>query len=249
MISVIVCARNPSLWDRHRRNVAKTIDAEYEYLCLDNREARVGICAAYNRGVELAQGEVLVFVHEDVFFMRPGWGAVLETKFAADPRIGLIGVAGSQYLFKEHLEWVTAGRPFIRGRVIHETAERQVLTVFSRDEADADVVAVDGLFFAVRGELFRYLRFDEIIFDGFHFYDLDISMQVRRSHRVMVTSEILVKHLSLGSIGHVWQRYAGQFRWKYAAELPASCTHLVPDWQKIVRFENVLLRDPLPTIE
>jgi GT2 family glycosyltransferase len=249
MISVVVCARDASLWDRHRRNVAKTIGADYEYLCLDNRQAQVGICAAYNRGIELAQGQILAFVHEDVFFMRPGWGAVLETKFAADPRVGLIGVAGSQYLFKEYGSWGTAGRPFIRGRVIHESQGQQVLTVYSHDLADADVVAVDGLFFAVRGELFRHLRFDEVIFDRFHFYDLDLCMRVRKTHRVLVTSEILVKHLSPGSFDQVWQHYAEQFRWKYADELPASCTHLVPDLQNRVGFEGFLVREPPPTIE
>ena len=249
MISVIVCARNPSLWDRHRRNVAKTIATEHEYLCLDNRQAQAGICAAYNRGVELAKGQILVFVHEDVFFMRPGWGVALETKFAAEPAVGLIGVAGSQYIFEEHPEWVTAGRPFIRGRVIHEIQGRQILSVFSHDQADAEVVVADGLFFAVRGDLFRYLRFDDVIFDGFHFYDLDFCMQVRKSHRVIVTSEILVKHLSLGRIDQVWRRYAELFRWKYAGALPASCGGLVPDLRNRADFENFPLRQMLPTIE
>jgi glycosyltransferase involved in cell wall biosynthesis len=229
--------------------VAKTIATAYEYLRLDNRQAQVGICAAYNRGIELAQGQVLVFVHEDVFFMQPGWGPILEAKFAADPGTGLVGVAGSQYLFKEYGSWGTAGRPFVCGRVIHEEQGRQVLTVYSQNRADVDVVAVDGLFFAVRGELLRYLRFDEIIFDGFHFYDIDFCMQVRRSHRVIVTSEILVKHLSAGKWDQAWQNYAERFRWKYDDELPASCTALVPDLQNRVGFESFLIRETVPTIE
>jgi GT2 family glycosyltransferase len=249
MISVVVCARDPALWDRHRRNVAKTIGVEHEYLCLDNRQAGLGICAAYNRGIELARGAILVFVHEDVFFMEPGWGSLLETKFSADPRVGLIGVAGTQYLFKEHGSWGMAGRPFVRGRVIHEGQGRQVLTVYNHDRADADVVAVDGLFLAVRAELLRYLRFDEVIFDRFHFYDLDLCMRVRKTHRILVTSEILVKHLSIGSFDQTWQSYAERFLWKYADELPASSTPLVPDLQNRVGFEGFLVRDPPPTIE
>jgi len=88
-----------------------------------------------------------------------------------------------------------------------------------------------------------------VIFDRFHFYDLDLCMRVRKTHRIVVTSEILVKHLSAGSFDQAWQSYAERFLWKYADELPASSTHLVPDLQHRVGFEGFLVRDPPPTIE
>ena len=105
--------------------------------------------------------------------------------------------AGTQYLFAEPPAWVAPGRPFIRGRVVHETDEgsRFYLTVFSWEQGDVDVVAVDGLFFAIRKSLFSHVPFDrEAVFDGFHFYDIDICMQVRRTHRIVVTPDISVKH-------------------------------------------------------
>jgi hypothetical protein len=49
------------------------------------------------------------------FFLEPGWGSVLERKFSADPRLGLVGLAGTQYLFQHTASWAAAGRPFIRG--------------------------------------------------------------------------------------------------------------------------------------
>ena len=234
MISIIVCSVKAPEWTLHERNVEATVLTKSEYLRIDNRGKTTGICSAYNIGVAKARGEIAVFVHEDVFFMERGWGQVLERKFAADSSIGLIGVAGTQYLCKDKMSWAHAGRPFIRGRVVHEldNGAKFMLTVFSWDKSDAEVVAVDGLFFAVRRELFDRLRFDEKTFDGFHFYDLDISMQVRRTHRLIVTWDILLKHCSGGTSDDRWRENGRRFLEKYKGELPASCSAAVPDFTK-----------------
>ena len=234
MISVIVCSRQPPQWDIHQRNVAKTISAEHEYVRIDNTAKMYGICGAYNQGVSEAKGDILVFVHEDVFFMEPGWGTVLETKFAASPRTGLIGVAGTQYLFADNPAWIRAGQPFIRGRVVHELdrGASYILSVFSWDKSDAEVVAVDGLFFAVRASLFPAIRFDEVTFDKFHFYDLDICMQVRKTHACIVTWDILLKHLSGGNANEQWVEAGKRFLAKYKNELPVSTVATIPDLTK-----------------
>jgi GT2 family glycosyltransferase len=250
MISLIVCSKLDPSVTVHRRNVEKTAAERIEYIRIDNREPRTGICNAYNRAVAMAHGELLVFMHEDAFFMEKGWDAVLSEKFS-DPSIGLVGVAGTRYLFAEHPGWVAAGRPFIRGKVIHETknGENFHLTVFSWDDKDSDVVAVDGLFFAIRKSLFDRIAFDEATFDGFHFYDLDICMQVRKTHRLIVTSDIVIKHQSGGLFDAAWQKYAGRFLQKYATELPASCTGgEIPDLSRRVPFESFDLKGKVPQV-
>ncbi|NLE01778.1 MAG: glycosyltransferase, partial [Fibrobacter sp.] len=180
MISVIVCSRYKSGYELHSRNIAKTIGTPYEYIVIDNSDNRYSLCSAYNEGVARAQGEICVFMHEDVFFMEGNWGKVLENKFE-DSTIGLVGVAGSSYLFSDLPGWVAAGRPYIKGHVVHELQNGSVynLTVFNWENTDQDVVVVDGLFFSIRKSLFSSISFDEKTFDGFHFYDLDICMQIR----------------------------------------------------------------------
>ena len=232
MISVIVCSIKPPEWTLHERNVAKTVSAVHEYIRVDNRNAATGICSVYNRGARQARGDILVFVHEDVFFMEQGWGGVLERKFSADPSVGLVGVAGTQYLCADKMSWNFAGRPFLKGRVVHELdgGKEFFMTAFSLDKADAGAVAVDGLFFAVRRDLFKTIRFDEETFDKYHFYDLDICMQVRRTHKIMVTWDILVKHLSAGKPDDVWRAYGHKFLEKHKNELPANCSGIEPDF-------------------
>lgn len=239
MISVVVCSRDSERLPAHRRNISGTIGAPFEYIHIDNSDGSRGLSAAYNEGVRGAGGDTLVFVHDDVMMMEAGWGLALQGKFAADERLGLVGVAGGQYLFAgTRPGWVAAGRPFIHGKVLHEKDGRFLLTVYSRETGDVEVVAVDGLFFAVRASLFERVSFDENTFDGFHFYDLDIAMQVRKTHRVVVTDDIMVRHRSGGSFDGIWRGYADRFFDKYRGELPARCVDAAPDPAHIIPFET-----------
>jgi glycosyltransferase involved in cell wall biosynthesis len=249
-ISIIVCSRRDPLTSLHEKNVRKTIGSvSFEYLCIDNSDNRYSLAAAYNEGVKRASGEIAVFMHEDVFFMEGGWGDVLLEKFKT-PDIGLVGIAGTEYLFADNPGWVAAGRPFIHGRVVHELDNGNTynLTVFSWDKHDVDVVAVDGLFFAIRTGLFTAVTFDETTFDGFHFYDIDICMQVRRYARCIVTGDVLVKHQSGGSFDETWKKYALRFIQKYRSELPAGCAAKVPDRSRRTGFETINLKGKAPQI-
>ena len=118
MISVITCSRKELSWDIHQRNVQKTAGAQIQYIRIDNRGNRYNLCSAYNEGVKRAEGEILVFMHEDVFFMEGGWAQKLTEKFSEES-LGLIGVAGTQYLSQQPCLG-GAGRPFIKGQVVHE---------------------------------------------------------------------------------------------------------------------------------
>jgi hypothetical protein len=240
MISILVCSKKNPADNAHRTHCATTIGCNHEYIRIDNPNGAFGLGAAYNKGAAQAQGTILVFMHEDVFIITPEWGKILENKFSRDDAIGLIGVAGAQYLFQDNPLWVSAGRPFIKGTVIHDLpAENKcILTVFSDEETDSDVVAVDGLFCAVPKRVFDTVHFDEQTFDRFHFYDLDICMQIRKTRRIVVTPAILVKHFSGGSFQEEWKNYGRKFLEKYRDELPATCVDDVPDQEHRVPFNS-----------
>lgn len=243
-ISVVVCSCLPTENTRHSQNVTKTIGCDHEYIRVDNTEGKYGICEAYNIGMKRSTGDVVVFVHEDVFFMEPGWGEVLLRKFAADPLLGLIGVAGTQHLSAQSAFWPQAGRPFLRGRVIHELENdnKFFMTIYHRDRADAEVVAVDGLFMACPRRLFAHIQFDPHTFDRFDMYDLDICMQIGRTHKILVTWDILLKHQSEGRYHDRWRTYADLFLEKYQHELPRSCVAEVPPINNPDSFECYDLR-------
>ena len=227
MISVIVCSNQETAWVAHRRHVELTIGFAHEYIRIDNTAHTHSLSSAYNEAVKAAKGEVCVFVHEDVFFLTPAWGSVLWRKFA-DPGTGVVGVAGTRLLLAHNPLWRAPGSPFIHGQVLHHDGDRMVFTTFSQTVTDAAVAAVDGLFMGIRRKLFETIRFDEETFDHFHFYDLDICMQAHKTHTVLVTSDILVKHYSKGVFDGTWAKYGGRFLNKYRKELPSGPARKVP---------------------
>lgn len=240
MISIIVCSKHFEAISIHKKHIADTIGVAYEYIVIDNTDRVMGICAAYNKGVELAKGDVLVFLHEDLFFITNGWGEIFQSKLTSDNDIGLIGVAGTKYLFENNPSWVAAGRPYILGKVVHKLAKnnKNLLTVFSDSNIDEEAVAVDGLCFAIKKSLFKSIQFDEKTFDSFHFYDLDICMQIGKLKKILVTSDILVKHLSGGSYDEKWKMYGIRFIEKYKNQLPASVIQQIPDINRRIPFDT-----------
>jgi glycosyltransferase involved in cell wall biosynthesis len=224
----------------HYNHIDATIGCQYNYIRIDNSENKTGICAAYNKGVKKASADILVFIHDDVYCITPNWGTLLEAKFKTDSSLGLIGVAGTQYLFHDNPSWVAAGQPFIHGKVVHEYKDEKkiILSVYSDVNKDINVIAVDGLFFAVPNAIFTSVQFDEVNFNSFHFYDLDICMQIVKTHKVIVTPDILVKHLSGGNFDNSWKYYGNIFLNKYCNELPATCTPEKPDITKRIPFAS-----------
>jgi hypothetical protein len=231
MISIISYCRHPESNAVQKGNVAKTVGAGYEYLVIDGSRGPYRIAPAYNWAVTRAKGDLLVFLHDDCYFMNTNWGAPLVAKFAADPSLGVVGVAGTQYLFADKSSWTAAGRPFVKGRIVYHLQNGDFFGVFfSNEKGDRDVVACDGCCMAVRAELFKSLRFDEQTFQGANFYDIDFCLQARNSGaRLIVTNGMTVKKRSQPDFDDEWQKAGDLFLRKHAKALPASCVDTVPD--------------------
>ena len=247
MISIITCARKAHPGSMQERNVAKTVAAAHEYIAIDNSDNSTSHAAAYNRAIQRAAGDIFVFVHDDVFFMKQGWGPVLESKFSGDNALGIVGVAGTQYLSADNASWTAAGRPFIKGRLIHDLENGDFFAVvFSPENGDSDVVVCDGVFLAIRRELFEEVWFDETTFDGDCFYDLDYCMQVSPSNRIIVTTNIVVKKRSTFTYDKKWYESGKRFLEKYREDLPASCVDAIPGPGPHTGSQRVHLKGKLP---
>ena len=111
MISCIICSRQPDIPAELKENIASTIGCEYELVGIDNSKNEYSIFSAYNEGVRRAKGEILCFMHEDVFFHSNEWGKLVESYFTQNPKVGLLGVAGGHYLSSyPHGWWETETR-------------------------------------------------------------------------------------------------------------------------------------------
>lgn len=243
MISVISYCRHPESNAVQKGNVAKTVGAEYEYMVIDGSKGPFRIASAYNWAITQMKGDIAVFLHDDCYFMNMNWGPALAGKFAVDPRLGVAGVAGTQYLFADKHSWTAAGRPFIKGRIVYHLQNGDFFAVvFSNEKGDYDVVACDGCFMAVRADLFKSVRFDDQTFGGASFYDLDFCLQVRNRARLIITSDVTVKKRSQTVYDDEWNSAGRLFLQKHAQRLPASCAETVPDPARFVSSQMVNLK-------
>ena len=103
MLSLIICSQKPVLSTELSRNIEETVGVDYEIIHIDNSQHQYSIFQAYNKGVELAHGEYLCFMHEDVVYHNKDWGRAIE-QHLSQPFVGALGVAGGCVIPRE-LDW------------------------------------------------------------------------------------------------------------------------------------------------
>lgn len=228
MISVVICSRTKDIAVDQRKNILETAGAEVEIVVIDNSANTETILSAYNKGVQSAKGDNLCFVHDDVRFRTSDWGRLIETHFLADEKLGMIGFAGAHFLPDAPMYWDES--PFISEHNL-TTRNGQTEQCFSLEHfgenALSEVAAIDGMCFFVRRSLFDSIAFDETTFNGFHLYDMDISMQVREAGcKVCVCNDILVEHFYEFSPNKAGYALFGEnlrkFHDKWASHFPLS---------------------------
>jgi Glycosyltransferases, probably involved in cell wall biogenesis len=195
MISIIICSRDRKVAESYKNNISQSIGAEYELIVIDNSSNKHSIFSAYNEGVRRAKYPYLCFAHEDILFRTQDWGLNVLRHFE-DTTIGLIGMAGTHFLPNVPTYWFTS--PFISEHNLTNDKGELIECFqldFFKDRDIVDVVACDGFCFFIREELFSVISFDEKTYTGFHYYDMDICMQVLASKfRVCVCRDVLIEH-------------------------------------------------------
>ena len=217
MISVVFCsvdsARAQSI-ERHYH--ALFADEPHEMIAI--RDAR-SLAEGYNRGLDRAAGDIVIFSHDDIEFLDPAsWLPRLKVHLAA---FDLVGLAGTTRLVSA--AWAQAGPPYTFGQVGEldgRVEQFRVLLCAVPAPVVPDIQAVDGLFFAVRRRVIERVRFDEQTFDGFHCYDTDFSYRAHLAgFRLAVATNLPVLHASQGSFDQKWEFYAKRFMEAHGARL------------------------------
>ncbi len=233
MISIIISTKSETDLARCTKNIEETIGVPYELIITKNAEGKIPLTRVYNEGALRARYDILCFLHEDTEFKRKHWGKKL-VDLLSDSSVGIVGVAGSTY-FPENGAWASPGVPFLKGKIIHISKHLDVdqLDIFSEETGDIEVVTVDGVFIGTRKDMVHECPFDDTIFDGFHFYDADFCIRVAQKYKVIVTTDILLKHYSHGKHDEAWNKYKEHFIEKYKGILPFTKQPLKPNWKDI----------------
>jgi hypothetical protein len=221
MLSLIVCSVNPIFLQQLKESVAATVGVEHEWLIWDNRATNLGICEVYNRMASNARYSFLCFLHEDLIFKTNSWGIQLVT-LLQQPSVGLVGIAGSNYKSRLYSGWYSGGGAKDYSNIFHRLHDSEYRLSFPDGwSSEQEVVTLDGVFMGCPKHVWQQHQFDQQLLTGFHFYDIDFSLRVARTSRVLVTPGIDMVHLTVGGdFGDRWVEQAFKFHEAMQAHLP-----------------------------
>ncbi len=244
MVSIIICSKNKKISDELNENIENTIGIEYELIIINNSQNNHSISSAYNIGVSKAKYEILCFMHDDILFHTIDWGKKVLKHFE-NQETGLIGNVGTHFLPDSPTGWyqsmLNSGGTY--QRFVKKNDIRKELIQyhnFFKSMKSIEAVAVDGMWFCMRKEIFDIVSFDEIRFNGFHCYDLDICLQVRKhNYKVIIISDILIEHFSRGHFTMEWVKQTELLYDKWKDMLPQIAGINITEKEKEIRTKMV----------
>jgi hypothetical protein len=211
LISFVVCSIDPERLARLRADLeAHWRGQDWELVHID--DAR-GLSEGYTRGLQRARGELVVCCHDDIGLLCDNFADRLRRHLAVHD---LVGVAGTDRLTGPAWHW--AGPPHTASWVSQPRPDGSIVAGLLGTTAPVlrSAQALDGVFLAGRRDTFERIGFDADTFDGFHFYDLDLSY---RAHRAgldcAVALDLLIWHQSGGDFRASWREYADRFVTKF----------------------------------
>ena len=223
-IAVIFCSKKSTEENKDFiEHIKTTCGCEAHLYCIHNPEG-VSISKIYADIMDSPDitENILVYIHDDIEFLKPGWGAEILRLFAIHEDYSIIGIAGSAQ-FDENAAWWNYEKKY--GQVLHRSEGKSWLTAFSPllDKDLEDVVVIDGLFMAMDKRMVKE-NFDREL-DAFDFYDISFCLaNYFAGCKIGVTTNIRVAHNSVGKLKNTWYQNRELINQKYKDYYPIDIT-------------------------
>ncbi len=238
MLSIIICSINKPQRYKITANIKRTIGIAHELIIIDNIKEKLSIAKAYNKGVQLAQYEYLVFCHEDILFHTQNWGQFIIDDLKKD-NIGLIGVSGALIKTKAPVNWSKIPQKYCRISALQHFGNKKVNVSFNpTDDLLTQVAVLDGFFLSGRKKVFQEIPFDENNLKGFHLYDMDISLRIGLNYKLFVSHKLLLEHFSPGKLDKNWFKESLKWHENLKTKLPIM-VDITPNEANEIYFQNL----------
>jgi hypothetical protein len=229
MVTVVYCTRetNPA----HKEHLIKSSGLHKHVEVIEIINNGESLTKAYNRGLNQAKYDIVVFTHDDLTIETKQWGNKLVKLFDKNPEYGIIGVAGSKNMPVSGQWWENRNKMY--GRVAHTHEGKTWLSSYSDDLGQnlEEVVNVDGVFFAVDITKLE-AGFNEKV-EGFHFYDVTFCFEnYLKGAKIGVSTIIRINHQSIGMTNEAWEKNRADFSETYQAHLPANVSRTIYKGQR-----------------
>lgn len=220
-ITVVVCSRQT---DKEKKDfldhIKETCGYNVHVMFLINNDG-VALTKVYSDMMEKLETDIVIFIHDDVEFLRNGWGAEIVRLFDKHQEYGIIGVAGSAE-FDEKGAWWNYDKKY--GQVLHRSNGKSWLTAFSPllDKDLEEVCVIDGLFMAIHSK--RISEGFDTNFSGFNHYDTDFCLSnfISGKCKIGVTTNIRMAHNSIGETKPNWFENLKLLNEKFGKYYPIS---------------------------
>jgi glycosyltransferase involved in cell wall biosynthesis len=230
MVSIVYCTRQTN--PEHKEHLIKSSGLHKHVEVIEIVNNGESLTSAYNRGLNQAKYDIIVFCHDDLTMESKQWGNKLAKLFDKNPEYGIIGVAGSKYMPISGQWWENRSKMY--GKVKHTHEGKSWLSEYSGDLGQnlEEVVVVDGVWFAVHKNRIKK-NFNENV-QGFHFYDVTFAFEnFLERVKVGVTTMIRVNHFSIGMTNEAWEKNRVDFSENFKEHLPANTKKTLGKGQKL----------------
>ncbi|MDR8392589.1 glycosyltransferase family 2 protein [Aliifodinibius sp. S!AR15-10] len=217
---------------------AEWVKENYPKVKVATFDQNYGYCGGNNRGAKHANGDILVFLNNDVK-VEPDWITHLDQCFTNHPEAAAIQPKMRSFSNPDEFEYAGAaggfldkyGYPFCRGRIF-DTVEKDE----GQYDTPEEILWASGAAMAIKSELFDEVRgFDEDF--EFHMEEIDLCWQLwNRGHTVRYCPDSVVYHLGggsmpMGSPRKVYYNYRNNLKmlWK-------NCSSASLPWRFPVRY-------------
>lgn len=240
MISIIICSKESVQNNRLLNNITSTIGVEHEIIIIDNSKNEYSIFQAYNKGAGQAKYSNLCFMHEDIVYHTDNWGQIVND-ILSDPDVGVLGVAGSKYVSNIPSPWWLCNQHEFTDLLVYNIIQHYKVGSAHKKNIEnhlEEVIVLDGVWLCCSINVWRDAQFDQQTFSGFHFYDMDFCLSAwKNGYKNVVSSQILIEHLSSGNVNKGWVETAFVFNKKWSKHLPVSLIEIPPRQKKQIRKE------------
>lgn len=178
------------------------VNKHYPNVRIVKLDKNYGYCGGNNRAAKHANGEILLFLNNDVE-VDPDWLGELDHCFKKNPKIAVAQPKLRSYTDKTSFEYAGAaggyidkyGYPFCRGRVF-ETLEKDS----GQYDTEDFIFWASGAAFAIRKDVFEEMDgFDEQF--EFHMEEIDLCWRIQnRNYLIAYCPNSVVYHLGGGSL-------------------------------------------------
>ena len=181
-IAFIVCTNNDEYMKECRMYIeALNVPEGIDINIIEVHEAS-SMASGYNEGMHSTDAKYKIYLHQDVFIINRDFIYDLLSVFKSDESIGMVGMVGTPYLYKNGTMWygIRVGNYY---RLEQFRKSGQVPKLIPLKNSLCEVEAIDGLLMATQYDL----EWREDVFDKWDFYDVSQSFEfIRAGYRVVV---------------------------------------------------------------